>query len=268
MESKINDLRLPLIVLLSALLLASSTIAESKGITGDVAEGDTDVAKNGCTCHSDYKIAPSDTVTLIVDGVPFSWAEGNTYTFTIQLIGGPDIAGGHSNSGGFSMRASAGTLSAATGFEDLVKNDGSEQTMTHTEDGAQVPDRIWQVTWTPPATGNGDVTFWVAGNAVDGNGAAMAPDSYNRLSFPLTEGADNGNTHAFIAGDGNIQAPAAASGHIDLHSMGAKFRAHWLGLLGFGAVISVLRYGFSHNYGGRTNLIRLRIKNLRRGDQL
>jgi hypothetical protein len=29
-----------------------------------------------------------------------------------------------------------------------------------------------------------------------------------------------------------------------------------------------LRYGFSHHYVGRSNLLRLRIKHLRRGDQL
>ena len=57
--------------------------------------------------------------------------------------------------------------------------------------------------------------------------------------------------------------------------MGAKLLAHWLGLLGFGAVILViffcglfLRYGFSRNYKGRSNLLKLRIKHLRRGDQL
>ena len=274
MGGKINDLKMVLILLLSSLLLASGTIAESDGITGDVAEGNTDVAKNGCTCHTNNEIAPSDSVTLILDGVPYAWAEGTTYTLTVQLIGGPDIAGGHSNSGGFSMRVSEGTLGVASGFEGLVDNDGSEQTMTHTSDGAQVTDRTWQVTWSSPASGSGNIIFWLAGNAVDGNGAPMAPDSYNRLSFSLTEGNDDGSTRMIFAGDGNIQAPAAESGHIDLHSMGAPFRAHWLGLLGFGAVISVtifcgffLRYGFSRHYSGRSNLLRLRIKHLRRGDQ-
>ena len=48
-----------------------------------------------------------------------------------------------------------------------------------------------------------------------------------------------------------------------------------LGLLGFFAVIIViifcgffLRYGFSQNYKGRSNLLRLRIKHERRGDQI
>ena len=76
-------------------------------------------------------------------------------------------------------------------------------------------------------------------------------------------------------GDGDVTPPAADHGHVDLHHMGAPFRAHWLGLLGFGAVVAVilfcgffLRYGFSRHYEGRSNLVRLRMKHLRRGDQL
>lgn len=275
MGGNLNDLKMVLILTLSALLLASSTIAESDGITGDRAEGDTDVAKNGCTCHSNNQILPSDSVTLILDGVPYMWSEGSSYSLTIQLIGGPDIAGSGSNSGGFSMLVSGGTLGAGVGFESLVDNDGSEQTITHTSSGAQVLDRTWQVIWTAPATGSGEISFWISGNSVDGNGAPMAPDAYNRLSFSLHEGSDDGSTRMIFAGDGNIQAPAAESGHTDLHSMGAPFRAHWLGLLGFGAVISViifcgffLRYGFSRHYSGRSSLLRLRMKHLQRGDQV
>ena len=50
--------------------------------------------------------------------------------------------------------------------------------------------------------------------------------------------------------------------------------AHWLGLLGFISVFLViifcgffLRYGFSRHYEGRSNLLKLRLKHLRRGDQ-
>jgi hypothetical protein len=275
MGGKINDFRIPLIVVLSALVLAGGSIAESDGISGDVAEGETDVAKTGCTCHTNNTISPTDSVTLIVDGVPYAWAEGTSYTLKIQLLGGPEIADGHSNTGGFSMRVSSGVLTPGSGFESLVHNDDSEQTMTHTSGGAKTPDRIWEVTWTAPATDAGDVTFWIAGNAVDGNNAPMAPDSYNRISFSLIEGEDDGKTRALFVGDGNIEAPEDDSGEIDIHTMGAPFRAHWLGLLGFGAVIAVLvfcgyflRYGFSRHYTGRSNLLILRIKHLRRGDQL
>ena len=269
-----SSLKPAVILLLAALLLASGSFAESRGITGDQAAGDTDVAKTGCTCHTANEIAPMDSMALILEGVPYGWADGVTYEMTIQLIGGPDIDTS-ANTGGFSMRASSGALSAGSGFESLVQNDGSEQTLTHTAAGAKTEDRTWHITWTAPAGGSGEVTFWLAGNSVDGNNAAMAPDAHNRLSFPLPEGGDSGATRTIYASDGQIEVPSDEGGHTNLHDLGAPFRAHWLGLLGFGAVISViifcgffLRYGFSRHYVGRSNLLHLRIKHLRRGDQL
>jgi hypothetical protein len=263
-----------LLLLLVGLLFASGSFAESGGITGDRAEGGSDVAKAGCTCHTDNEISPTDSVALILEGVPYGWAEGVAYEMKVQLLGGPEIDT-TSNTGGFSMRASSGVLSAGNGFDGLVQNDGSEQTLTHTSAGAKTADRTWHIVWTAPAAGSGEVTFWLAGNSVDGNKAPMAPDSFNRLSFPLPEGGDSGATRTIFAADGEVEAPAAEAGHTDLHSMGAPFRAHWLGLLGFASVISLiifcglfLRYGFSHHYVGRSNLLHLRIKHLRRGDQL
>jgi hypothetical protein len=91
----------------------------------------------------------------------------------------------------------------------------------------------------------------------------------------LDEGVDNGKTRLLFSGNGEIEPPAPKESHVDLHHMGAALRAHWLGLLGFFAVIIViifcgffLRYGFSQNYKGRSNLLRLRIKHERRGDQI
>ena len=114
----------------------------------------------------------------------------------------------------------------------------------------------------------------MAGYSVDGDCAPIV-DACKRLSFSLGEGEDSGNTRTIFAGNGEVAPPAAESDHIDLHHMGAPFRAHWLGLLGFGAVVAVslfcgifLRYGFSRHYKGRSNLVRLRMKHLRRGDQL
>ena len=78
-----------------------------------------------------------------------------------------------------------------------------------------------------------------------------------------------------FSGNGEIEPPDPTEHGVHIHEMGAGLRAHWLGLLGFAAVIIVLlfcglflRYGFSRHYTGRSNLLRLRIKHLRRGDQL
>jgi hypothetical protein len=156
----------------------------------------------------------------------------------------------------------------------MVQNGDEATTLTHTEAGSNPTDRSWTIVWTAPSTGSGDVTFWLTGNSVNGDGAPTG-DAWNRLSFSLGEGEDAGNTRTIFAGNGDVAPPEAESGHVDLHHMGAPFRAHWLGLLGFGAVIAVilfcgffLRYGFSRHYEGRSNLVRLRMKHLRRGDQL
>ena len=205
-----------LVGLLVVVLIAGSTQARPSGITGDEAEGGTDVAKTGCTCHSGNAIAPDDSVTVLVADVPYHFAPEQAYTLIIEIIGGPEIGG--TASAGFSMRVSDGMLSAGAGYEDMVQNGDDAMTLTHTEAASNPTDRSWTIDWTAPAAGSGDVT---------------------------------------------------------LHHMWAPFRAHWLGLLGFGAVVAVilfcgffLRYGFSRHYEGRSNLVRLRMKHLRRGDQL
>ena len=117
--------------------------------------------------------------------------------------------------------------------------------------------------------------MWLAGNTVNGDQIPSVLDKWNRLTTTVDEGVDNGRTRTVFSGNGEIEHPAPAEHGVDIHEMGAGLRAHWLGLLGFAAVIIVLlfcglflRYGFSRHYVGRSNLLRLRIKHLRRGDQL
>ena len=81
------------------------------------------------------------------------------------------------------------------------------------------------------------VTIWLVGNSVNGDQIPSALDRWNRLSVTLEEGEDNGKTRTIFSGNGDINPPAPISEEVDLHHMGAKLRAHWLGLLGFGAVI-------------------------------
>ena len=174
------------------------------------------------------------------------------------------------------MRVSSGALGAGEGFENLVQNwEEDTSSLTHTSPGAKTADRTWMITWTAPESSSGPVTFWLAGNSVNGDGIPSELDRWNRLSISVEEGDDSGDTRTVFSGNGEIEPPAPVEEHVDLHHMGAKLRAHWLGLLGFAAVILVilfcgffLRYGFSRHYVGRSNLLKLRIKHLRRGDQL
>tara|TARA_B100000214_G_C23794710_1_gene547524 strand:- start:408 stop:803 length:396 start_codon:yes stop_codon:yes gene_type:complete len=128
--------------------------------------------------------------------------------------------------------------------------------------------------WTAPEANTGTIRFYIVGNSVNGNGAPSG-DLWNRLSSPIPEASEasrEGTTTIFV-GTGEVE-PVVVEHGVDIHEMGAKLRAHWLGLLGFANVIIViifcgfmLRYGFSAHYKGRSNLLRLRLKNMKRGDQ-
>ena len=273
--------RIALLVLM-ALLLLIPTLASSyhTGIGGTqvaiVSTGTVtidDVAKSGCLCHNEMA---DNTVQVILDDVPYGWIAGETYTFHLQLIGGPPATGTYT--AGFSMRVSLGTLSSDEAHHWAVGGEDDLQTLTHTEASSATDDRAWEIQWTAPAdSGAGAVNFWITGNSVNGDLLNGPQDRWNQLVFALFEGDETTpsmGTRTLFAGDGNVSPPAPAEHGVNLEEMGAELRAHWLGLLGFGAVIAViifagllLRYGFSTSYEGRSNQLRLRYKLMRRGDQ-
>ena len=260
------------ILLCLALVVPLQSTALHTGIGGEQNNGDiSDVAKEGCICHNSVQ---THSVTVLADDVPYQWIAGQTYTFHVQVIGGPSQGGSYT--AGFSMRTSAGELAGSEGYESKTQNwEDDLQTLTHTALGSNEEDRSWMISWTAPANGTGNVIFWIAGNSVTGDGLNGPDDMWNQLTFSVPEGTtDDGRLRMIFAGDGNVVAPEVDHGEIDLHHMGAPFRAHWLGLLGFNAVIMVilfcglmLRYGFSTSYTGRSNLLKLRYKQMRRGDQ-
>ena len=269
MTSSVLTVRKVLAITIVAVLTAGGAQANPTGIGGD-ANNEGDVALAGCTCHAEE---PDNSVTLILTDVPHRYQPGDSYEMSIQIIGGP-VADTSSHTGGFSMRVSEGSLSASAGFESLMYNwEDDPTTLTHSNSGSKVSDRTWHITWTAPDEGTGVVTIWLAGNSVNGDGIPSQLDRWNRLSASIDEG-DFGGTRTVFVGNGDIEPPAPVEEGVDLHHMGAGMRAHWLGLLGFAAVVIVivfcglmLRYGFSRHYEGRSNLLRLRIKHQRRGDQ-
>ena len=280
MHRSTRSSRIALLALVGVLLLLP-TLASSypggiggaqshQGSTGEV--DIDDAAKSGCLCH--YEVADNAVQVILVD-VPFAYVAGETYTLHLQLIGGPDATGAYT--AGFSMRVSLGTLASDSAQNWEIDGTLDEQTLTHTEASAANQDRAWVFDWTAPEADSGTVNFWIVGNSVNGDQLPGVEDRWNQLNFALNEGDEASaamGTRTLFAGDGNVSPPEPTHHGVDLHHMGAKLRAHWLGLLGFGAVIAViifagllLRYGFSTSYKGRSNQLRLRYKLMRRGDQ-
>jgi len=266
-----SGVMLVLAILLFAPGFASSLHTGVGGTQDNAGETIDDVAKEGCLCHNG---AADNSVQIILDDVPYGWIGGESYTLKLQIIGGPAATGAFT--AGFSMRTSSGILSG----EGLQNWEGDVTTLTHTDATADESERMWTLTWQAPESGSDTVNFWITGNSVNGdqlNNGGGQEDKWNQLLFSLQEGSVTTSalgTRTLFAGDGNVSPPQPESHGVDLEHLGAELRAHWLGLLGFGAVILViifsgllLRYSFSTSYSGRTNQLRLRYKLMRRGDQ-
>jgi hypothetical protein len=138
------------------LALATRLLPNSGGITGRTT--------TGCTCHGTLS-AGNSVVTISASPDIFSsvgFAAGNTYTLTITVTGGP--AG---NSGGFNLKASAGSFSNPSAAAKLQSGE-----VTHKNPSA----RSWTVDWTAPATPTDSVVFNFTGNAVNNNGDSSGDD--------------------------------------------------------------------------------------------
>ena len=150
--------RRTLVLVVLALFLATTTQAYHTGIGGD-SDGEGDVSLAGCTCHAEE---PDNSVTVVLDHVPFHYEAGKSYPMTLQLIGGAEIGG--AQTGGFAMRVTQGILAAGVDSESLVQNwEDEENTLTHTDSGSKTEDRTWYLIWTAPETGSGPVNFWITG---------------------------------------------------------------------------------------------------------
>ncbi|MCJ2555484.1 MAG: Ig-like domain-containing protein, partial [Candidatus Thermoplasmatota archaeon] len=91
------------------------------------------------------------------------------YVITVTVTGGPDPGiGGNNAEGGFNLNVSAGTLAPMPG-PPRVEVAGSQA--WHTAQGND--QRSWDIEWTAPPVGLGDVNFTVAAIAVDGDGSAL-----------------------------------------------------------------------------------------------
>jgi hypothetical protein len=156
-----------LIVSVLAIVMSISMIFSVWGYSG----GRWDRAKTGCECHS---LTADLTVSVDITGLPAEYIPGQSYLLTITVSGGSAFA-----KGGFNLEVSSGKLSPNDSNTQV--NIPQNQT-THTNSNQ----RSWTVNWEAPTSGTGDVTFWVAGNAVDGSGNSGG-DGWNLNTYVVSE---------------------------------------------------------------------------------
>lgn len=138
--------------------------------------GKFDRAQLGCGngCHG-----PEDpTIIVSISGLPAEYLPSQTYPLVVSVSGGPAT-----NRGGFNLEVTAGSLSTTDGN---VQINAAQDQATHTNENQ----RSWNIDWTAPIAGTGDVTFYLAAMAA-GDPANKDGDSWKLYSSVVSEAVVN-----------------------------------------------------------------------------
>ena len=141
-----------------------------------------------CTaCHNDPVEEPDKGPGSVrINGVPATYQPGQQYTLTVTVQQTNRVRYGFQLTVIDRTGSRAGTL-ASLGPEtqvNVITGPGGRQYIEHTQLGTNptgVGVGSWQIRWTAPSTDIGTVTFYVAGNAADGNLSTFGDYIYTNL---------------------------------------------------------------------------------------
>ncbi len=150
-------------------------------------------AMNNCTaCHGTFPVNSGDG-TLAIVGLPEVYQPGSTYTFQVTLEDPGQSRWGFELTVIDEAGNQAGTLEAVDGTVQISEGPGTQrdyakQTLSGTFPGQT--SATWTLRWTAPAAGAGVATFYVAGNAANGNGSVSGDYVYtlNTAVVAVAEG--------------------------------------------------------------------------------
>jgi hypothetical protein len=191
-----KKIRLSFIVF--TILFAFALISSSGGRATAAGEGNTgapgDNAKVCSTCHSGGNFNPSINIT-VKDAVDMMVV--SQYTPFITYVVEVEIASQNSpTSHGFQMVSLLDSDdSDVNGWSEPSSNSKIVSAMgrSYAEHNGPSSSNIFSINWTAPAPGSGNVTFYVAGNAVNLNGSPTG-DSAAVGSLGVSEGATSPTT--------------------------------------------------------------------------
>lgn len=180
------------------------------GLTGAPGEG----VNNNCTqCHSGSVLnGDSQNEFTVLDGsfTPVtSYIPGASYTVTLQLASNPAKKGFSSTVLDDGTNSMAGSLtgSGVGGTQDFPNGGVTRDYVSHTSGSNTSANIIWSWNWIAPATNVGNVTFYVASNAANNNGATTGDQiflSQHTLNGTVGISELNGNDFLFNAGYSDV----------------------------------------------------------------
>lgn len=156
-------------VVVVAVASLSPAVGRSSGIFGR--------AKQGCGGTGCHVGGPAD-VTVGVD-VPDAWTPDRSYVVNVSVSGSTPSVPMPENRGGFNLLVSDGSLAKPNGSDAVqIRQEGENAGREATHTTAGNDQREWSLVWNAPANGTGNVTVWLAVNAVNGNGQQDIADEW------------------------------------------------------------------------------------------
>lgn len=177
---------------------------------------------NNCTaCHSGTPQQATDWISTNIP--PEGYTPGQTYTIT--------ASGDHFGVAKFGFETTAedasgvkqGTIIITDATQTKLVN--ANKAITHTIDGTTPfgDTKTWNFDWTAPQAGTGDITFYGAFNAANGNGSTSGDVIY-LTSTTVTENAGVGLAESFATEIGLRAFPNPARDYVMLSWENGQYR--------------------------------------------
>lgn len=132
--------------------------------------------EQNCTqCHSGNPISNSTVSLISFSGTNNKYIPGSTYTINVELVGAPSPKNGFEI---VALRnsddANVGSITITNATNTQLKSGNSRTYVTHTSSGSS--STSWNFDWTAPTNGEGDITFYLAGNISNDNGSTSGDE--------------------------------------------------------------------------------------------
>jgi hypothetical protein len=174
----------------SAILSAAGAGAYSFGPPNARTGAPGESTCNSASCHNSFALN-SGTGRVAIDA-PLTYARGHTYTIFVDVEHPDRIRWGFELTALGPSNQRAGTLAAIDANAQVSSVAGGRQYIKHTSVGTalgQLEGNTWIFTWRAPDPEIGDVRFFAAGNAANGNGTQLGDSIYTTVATVPEPGA-------------------------------------------------------------------------------
>ena len=204
-----NELMLSAALIFAAAPLWARSAGAPPGETGAPADG-------GSTCSSCHGPLNTGGGSVKVNFPASAYTPGTKYHLQVVITDaaakrwGFELGSWAASNGGVNQ---TGTLASSDTTTHVITS-GAEQYITHTSSGTRNGTKgpvTFEFDWTAPAAGTGDVIFYVAANAANGNGINDQGDNIYSTSLRVTEAVAETDLPALRTTDPALPAFGGAS---------------------------------------------------------